>query len=389
MSEFQASNFKKENGGTPDLLGRTQLSSPYFFVPPSGTTAERPQSCAAGTIRFNTDIGTLEVYRGDTIGWEQILKRDNQYLGGGGSSNDGTGFRVCCLGGGDLPNNDESATNHNIIDFITSTTLGNAVDFGDLVTDARVPSENACASSTRGLLGGGMQSNVIQFITIASTGNSQDFGDLAAHPNVMMQGQAVSNEVRGIFAGGYAPQPSITNVISYVAIAQQGDAVDFGDMVGATRGAASYQSPVRGVFHAGRDPSGILNTIQYVTIATTGDAQEFGDATDQKDFNAGGSNATRGIVFGGRDPNATNLIEFTTIATRGRAIDFGDLIQATDELGAAAAGTRAFSLGGTPTPAINIISFVEIVTRGDATDFGDLTKARFHCAGLSNGHGGL
>ena len=39
MSEFQASNFKKENGGTPDLLGKTELTSPYFFVPPSGTTA--------------------------------------------------------------------------------------------------------------------------------------------------------------------------------------------------------------------------------------------------------------------------------------------------------------------------------------------------------------
>ena len=47
MSEFQASNFKKENGGTPDLLGKTELTSPYFFVPPSGTTEERPESCAA------------------------------------------------------------------------------------------------------------------------------------------------------------------------------------------------------------------------------------------------------------------------------------------------------------------------------------------------------
>ena len=74
MSEFQASNFKKENGGTPDLLGKTELTSPYFFVPPSGTTAERPSSCAPGTLRFNTDIGTLEVYTGDTVGWEQIQR---------------------------------------------------------------------------------------------------------------------------------------------------------------------------------------------------------------------------------------------------------------------------------------------------------------------------
>ena len=45
MSEFQASNFKKENGGTPNLVGKTELTSPYFFVPPSGTTAERPHPC--------------------------------------------------------------------------------------------------------------------------------------------------------------------------------------------------------------------------------------------------------------------------------------------------------------------------------------------------------
>ena len=390
MSEFQSSNFSKENGGTPNIVGKTELTSPYFFVPPSGNTAERPQNCAAGTIRFNTDIGTLEIFRGNTLGWEQILKRPNQYLGGGSSSNEGTGSRVICAGGGNLPVA-ESTVNHNIIDFLTSTTLGNAVDFGDLVTDSRVPNENACASSTRGLVAGGGQSNVIQFITIASTGNSQDFGDLAPYPNVMMQGQGLSNETRGIFAGGYAPQPSITNVISHVTIAEKDDAVDFGDMIDDTRGAASYASSTRGVFHAGRfsNPVGITNVIQFITISTTGDAQDFGDATDQKDFNAGGSNSTRGVVFGGRDPNSSNIIELTTISTTGNAVDFGDLTQTIDELGAAAAGNRGFTLGGTPTPGINVIEFVEIVTTGNAQDFGDLTVGRFHCAGLSNGHGGL
>ena len=66
-------------------------------MPPSGTTAERPASCAAGTLRFNTDIGTLEVYRGDTIGWEQIQRRDSQYLGGGTGSAAGTGTRIFML----------------------------------------------------------------------------------------------------------------------------------------------------------------------------------------------------------------------------------------------------------------------------------------------------
>ena len=122
MSEFQASNFKKENGGTPDLLGKTELTSPYFFVPPSGDTASRPSSCAAGTIRFNTDIGTLEVYKGDGIGWEQIIKRESQYLGGGSSSNVGTGTRGLFIGG----NNGET---YDDIEFITISTQGNAQDF--------------------------------------------------------------------------------------------------------------------------------------------------------------------------------------------------------------------------------------------------------------------
>ena len=121
MSEFQASNFKKENGGTPDLLGKTELTSSYFFVPPSGTTEERPQNCAPGTIRFNTDVGTLEIYKGDGIGWEYIQRRENQYLGGGTDSNVGTGTRALFFGRA-------TPSINNQIDYITIPTQGNAQD---------------------------------------------------------------------------------------------------------------------------------------------------------------------------------------------------------------------------------------------------------------------
>ena len=120
MSEFQASNFKKENGGTPDLLGKTELTSPYFFVPPSGDTKSRPQSCGAGTLRFNTDIGTLEIYRGDTIGWEQIQRREGQYLGGGTGSNTGLGTRAVAPGGNSNPDSTSES-----ISYVTISTLGN------------------------------------------------------------------------------------------------------------------------------------------------------------------------------------------------------------------------------------------------------------------------
>ena len=72
MSEFKASGFRDEFGsGGPDLVGITTMTSPYYFVPPSGSTAERPQSPPPGMLRFNTDIGRLEVWRNDH--WATIL----------------------------------------------------------------------------------------------------------------------------------------------------------------------------------------------------------------------------------------------------------------------------------------------------------------------------
>ena len=123
MSEINASNFKKEHGDlAPDLVGVTELTSPYFFVPPSGTTEERPQDCEPGTLRFNTDIGNLEIFRGDPIGWEQIQRRDSQYLGGGTGSNTGTGTRGLYMGG-----NPNSSPNHsNTIDFFTISTFSSS-----------------------------------------------------------------------------------------------------------------------------------------------------------------------------------------------------------------------------------------------------------------------
>ena len=188
MSEFQASNFKKENGGTPDLLGKTELTSPYFFVPPSGDTASRPQSCAAGTLRFNTDIGSLEVFRGDTIGWEQIQRRESQYLGGGTGSNTGTGVRGITAGG-------NTPTTQDKIEYVTISTFGNTQDFGDLLSANTAIA--GLASNTRGIFqgGGNPNTNVIQFITIASLGNATDFGD----PNQnKMAGTATSNGHGGL-----------------------------------------------------------------------------------------------------------------------------------------------------------------------------------------------
>ena len=78
MSEIKFSNFINEDGsGGPDLVGVTTFTSPYYFVPPSGTTAQRPsgEGLAPGMLRFNTDIGRLEVWRGDH--WATILGQES------------------------------------------------------------------------------------------------------------------------------------------------------------------------------------------------------------------------------------------------------------------------------------------------------------------------
>ena len=234
MSEINASNFKKEHGDlAPDLVGVTELTSPYFFVPPSGTTAERPEDCEPGTLRFDTDVGSLEVFRGNTIGWEQIQRRDGQYLGDmiyetDNGSVSGNGTRMCIVGGyGGSPH-----TVLDTIDYITTTTLGDAKDFGDLA--AATYSGGAIGNSTRGFKLGGYSpgvSNAVHVFVFASKGDAVDTVNLLA---VTAYPGECSNEIRGLVAGN--SHPGATNVIQYIDLALNNNGVDFGDL--------SYNAPV-------------------------------------------------------------------------------------------------------------------------------------------------
>ena len=402
MSEFQSSNFKKENGGSPDLLGKTELTSPYFFVPPSGDIASRPQNAAPGALRFNTDIGSLEVYIGDTIGWQQIQRADNQHLGGGTGSNAGAGTRALIAGGYDADSS-SGQDRTNIIDFITLSTTGNAQDFGDMTVGAS--SAGATASRTRFIKAGGfMQGNylgdVIEFNTFASTGNATDFGNLI-EANEAPSG--VSDGVRGVFMGGGNPSPTGGNRIQYIDIATTGNSVDFGDTTHSWYAGFAVNDTIRGIAGGGQtpdSPNNMNNGIDVITIRTTGNATEFGDLTENSGgrYAAGGaSNATRGLIAGGRyNPGTyTNSIGFITMATQGNEIDFGDLTLARWEIhGGMASATRAvFHSGDSPgipsASADNRLDFVQIATTGNAVDFGDTNDHRRGMMSASNGHGGL
>ena len=398
MSEFQASNFKKAQGGSaPNLVGKVEFTSPHFFVPPSGDTASRPQSCASGTIRFNTDVGTLEVYRGDTIGWEYIQRREGQYLGGSSTqsagSNKGTGIRAVILGG--VSNSFSNLTDE--IDFFTMNTLGDAQDFGNL-TGAHYSMGVVC-DGTRVVTAGGRTPSFTQdidFFTISSQGNAADSGfDLnnTENPN------ALSDSVRGVFA--ITSGSAYKNAIDYITIQSLGDAKDFGDLTDIRGYGAALASTTRGCFIGGLDTTGPapdidIDVIDFVTIRSTGNATDFGNLTNAVSNHGAASNSVRGIVCGGTPNNQStrlNNIQLITIATTGNATDFGDLLNVSIMGFTVANSTRFVHHRGQTDSGlgsrVNILEFSEIASKGNTQDFGDLVDDKTDRDGATNGHGGL
>ena len=368
MSEFKASGFRDEFGNAgPDIVGLTTFTSPYYFVPPSGTTAERPSDPSLGMLRFNTDIGRLEVWRNDASA---------------GESRAGTGVRGVITTGYD------GSARSDAIEYITISTLGNGVDFGNL-TVARSGNRGG-SSRTRAIFMGGMNPssadvNTIDFVTIASTGNATDFNSDLLH--TQRDGVSCSNQTRALFAGG---QGNNNDVINAINIATTGiTANDFGDLLSGLAGMAGCSNSVRGIFAGGTNP--ISNVISYVTIPSYGNAQDFGDLLGTQEAISGASNSIRGVLAGGSTPSPSNsnLIQFISITTTGNAQDFGDLTAARQSTMATASPTRAIFAGGATPSASNVIDYVEIMTTGNAVDFGDTNVAGWTGDGVSNGHGGL
>jgi len=400
MSEVRVNNLSNESlSGGPTISGITTFSSPYFFVPPQGDTASRPQSCPSGSFRFNTDSAKLEYYRGDTIGWVEIEAELTEPLGGGTGSNTGLGTRGLFLNGFDAGGNQT-----NTIDYITISTLGDAQDFGDSTYKAF--QDGVCSSRTRSfILGGALavgQTEDISTNVFSSLGNGVKFGELT---DKNYGNKGISDATRGISAGGEGPSSSAgINMMEYITMASTGEAKDFGDITAGLRiGLFSTMNSTRGLFIGGRTASpgtvALHNTIDYVTIQTTGNTTDFGDLTaGRSSGGVSGSvcNATRGFVVGGYNwpdeaPSTTkyNIIEYITTATLGNSQDWGDLVAARTGAAICSSPIRGVVANGNTASMTNSIDYFSIVAAGNAVDFGDTTQARRTSAGASNGHGGL
>ena len=269
MSEIRVNTLGNEsNTGGPVLSGITTFSGQQYFIPPTGTTAERPSGCPPGSIRFNTDTAHLEYWNG--LVWLEF-EASSEELGDQNNTNStgGTGHRGLFHIG-------YNGSRLNTVEYVTISTLGNAQDFGDLTVDRS--GTFSCSSRIRALFACGMgpnasaaDTNIIDFFTISSTGNAVDFGNLSTGRSGV---GAFASSTKGIISGGSGP----SNIIDYVTISTQGNAQDFGDLITSVTNTAGMSSAVRGVIGGGESPSA-TNVIQFITIATNGNSQDFGDLT--------------------------------------------------------------------------------------------------------------
>lgn len=229
-------------------------------------------------------------------------------------------------------------TGNNTIEYITIASEGNSIDFGD-ISVARGDIA-ACSSSSRGIFAGGYtntpaatNSNVIDYVQTSTLGNALYFGDLT---RTQYNTSGCSSPTRGIFSGNIqsVPTTTVSSSINSITISSTGNAVQFGNLTETKSGCGSLSSSVRGIF-AGGYASTRLNTIDFVTIASLGNAQDFGDLTESRQYPYGTSNSIRGVFAGGiNHASRINTIEYVTITSSGNAQDFGDLTTTRSQTGA-------------------------------------------------------
>jgi hypothetical protein len=290
-----------------------------------------------------------------------------------------------CFGGAFTP------SVSNIIDFVEIATTGNAVDFGDLSNSLR--DAGGCSSSTRGVFIGGLtptKLTTLDFITIASQGNATDYGDLTTAARGPL---GLSNSVKGFAAGG--DTGSTVNTIETFVINTGGTATDFGDLIETRKNAAGNSAAHGGLnngyegtrplpfneaggdlgLYFGGEPAS--SPIQFINISSTGNANDFSGVTVGAIDTNGGGNKTRGMIYSGNDGSGNiDDIKYVEFATKGNVAFFGNATAAKQIVACASNNTRLLAGGGATPSNINNIDQITIGTLGNAADFGDLTASR-------------
>jgi len=300
---------------------------------------------ATDTVANKTSITDVPVgTRYEETDTRKIFHRRTQTGGAGGESwvEKGTALAASALRGlfgGGQPNSV-------LIDYIAIQTLGNAADFGDLITAREFPA--ACADSTRGVwaAGGNPYTTVIEYVTVATLGNAVDFG-ASTTGSARRELSGVADSTRGVFSGGTMSGGTETNTQDFITIQTTGTCTDFGDLSATRASMAGCASATRGVVAGGYNSSNAAQDwIDYFTIQTTGSASDAGNLMESVYATTGCSDLSRGIIAGGNAGGNTNRIQWITISSTANAQDFGDLTVARAGTAACADSTRGVIGGG-------------------------------------------
>ena len=296
--------------------------------------------------------------------------------------------RMLIMGGGLYP------VTTSEIQSIQINIQNSATAFGDLTRSNRITS--AVANEIRGVCMGGSdpETDVIDYVTMASEGNAVDFGNLTSSK---FGGGGAGSSTRGLMCGGY-DSPGNVNDIDFIEIMSTADAVDFGDLTRARRYPSSVASSTRVVTSGGTGDSYPSNQMgarmtDIFVIASKGNAIDFAPLSEDAQQMCAFANATRGIFPLTADPSGSTAIDQLNLISGGNATYHGDLGRKTSAQPAGACNqVRGLVAGGFNTPGSSVtnhIDMIEIQTSGNAVDFGDLASDNALCHGCSDSHGGL
>ena len=208
-------------------------------------------------------------------------------------------------------------------EFFTIASGGGGTSFGSCYNHR---SATAFSSATRAVFGGGNDFstyglNTIEYVTISTEGSGIDYGDLSLKATGM---DGFSDQTRGVFCGQYNPYEATSH---YLTIATGGTTAIFGDLTQHTRLQGACSNSTRGVNGGGQTQTSPnkTNAIDICTIKTLGNFTRFGDLTSIRNILSAASSPTRAVFFGGQTPSKVNTMDYIEFASEGNAIDFGDL----------------------------------------------------------------
>lgn len=283
----------------------------------------------------------------------------------------------------------------NTIAYITITSTGNSVFFGNL-TIARSDLAGA-ASGTRAIAFGGnagSRQTRMDYVTIASTGNATTYGTLAT---AVSQNVGCNSSTLGFSCTGSNNSSGASSEVVSVTIASTGNGSSFASLTTATNSSAACSSSATNtaLVAAGSSAGGTqYGMIQAFNMSSGSVTSTWAFLVANNDSFAGCGSTTRGLFGGGRQGSTrTKVIQYVTFASAGNATTFGDLTQQRNGLGALSSSTRAVFGGGLDVPygvvLYSIMDYVTIASTGNAVSYGSLYNSVIAMAAVSNVNGGL